>query len=49
VLIFNNLFYYVVLRHVFINKFLPVMGMHLGIIYCIYSCKYVSSRPTKRR
>jgi len=25
------------------------MGMHLGIIYCIYSCKYVSSRPTKRR
>jgi len=24
------------------------MGMHWGFRYCIYSCKYVSDRPTNR-
>jgi len=48
-LLFNNLFYSVVLRHLFISKIFPVMVRHWGIWYCIYSCKYVSYRPTKIR
>jgi len=49
VLILKNLFYFVGLRHTFMSEFLPVMGMHWGIRYCIYSCKYLSDRPTTRR
>jgi len=37
--VFNNLFYSVGLRDLFISRFLPVMRMHWRIRYCICSCK----------
>jgi len=39
-LVFNNLFYSVDLRHMFMSKIRLVMGMHWGTTYCIYACKY---------
>jgi len=32
----------------FITKILLLMGMHWGTRYCIYACKQVSDRSTKR-
>jgi len=44
VLLFNDLFHSVDLRHLLISKIPPVMGRHWGIRYCIHSCKYISFR-----